>query len=705
MRRSWLSTLAAGSLILCSAPALAADEIRDIEDLTLLASTDSHGTALDYDYYTGSAFGSPEKPENTRGLEYLSTAVNQVREREGADSVILLDNGDANQGNALQSYYHLNREAGSVDPMASVLNQMGYDAGSVGNHEFNYGLADLEQYAGSLDFPLLGANVIDRATGDPYLEPYTLVEKTTADGHPVTIGVLGLVTPGVRVWDGDKVQNLEFQDMVLAAQEWVPQVQEAGADVVVVIAHTGLEQDDAIWNPDELPEDTARAIAENVPGIDVLIGGHSHSTSSVQEYFVNPEGREVLYTQPGYHARFLSEVDLPLSLVNGEPRIVWEDEKPSAKALYAYDYEADPAIAEALVPWHDDAVTWVNTRIAEATETLSGATSTWEDTAILDFVGHVLRGEVRDSLVGTEYENLPVVAQVSPFSRTAEFPEGDVTIADMAGLYTFDNTLLGVKLTGEQVRDYLEHAARYYEQVEPGTELTDPASLTNASSSSYPDGTPDYALDILDGLNYDVNVSKPVGERIENLTLPDGTPLADDDEVVLAINNYRQAGGGGRYPHVTAAPVVYNELAEIRELLISYAQDQGVIDPADFAELNWRLTSTTLEPLVTAPGAEDDGQGDEVDGSDDSSSGDETDGAGTPPVNTDDDTDGQTPGTAGKPEHAPSAGKPEHAPSAGRDGLARTGLEAGAVLGVALALTTGGALLIGRQRRISARQD
>lgn len=697
MRRPLLGAIAAGSLILCSVPAFAADEIVDIEDLTLLATTDTHGTALNHDYYTGEPFGTPEDPEGIRGMEHLATAIGEIREREGKDAVILVDNGDANQGNALESVYHAGREAGTADPMAAVLNHLDYDSGVVGNHEFNYGLEDLAQYEENLEMPLLGANVIDRATGEPAFDPYTLIEKTTADGHPITIGVVGVVTPGVRVWDRDKVQSLEFQDTVSAAQQWVPKAREAGADIVVVTAHTGLDPEGQTWEPEALREDTARSLAQNVPGIDVIVGGHSHSTDDVQQYFTNPDGREVLYTQPGYHARFLSEVDLPLQLVNGEPRVQWDEVKPTATAHRAADYPADPQIREVIEPWHTRTEEWVGTKVAVATETLSGQTSPWEDTAILDFVGDVMRQEVSGSLEGTEQADLPVIAQVSPFSRDAVFPEGDVTIADMAGLYTFDNTLLGVEVTGAQVKDYLEHAAQYYKDAEEGEEIVDGADYTNAATDTYPAprGMPDYALDILDGINYDINISQPVGQRIENLTYEDGTALADDDRLVLAINNFRQAGGGGGYPHVTDAPIVYDEQVAIREMLIAFAEEKGIIDPANFHSENWRLTTTTLAPLVPAPGEEDPGRDEPGEGEEPTDPPADDDAPGEGEQNPAPEDEPTTPsegeqgtGQGGTPPQADGASGP----------LARTGVEPGTLLGLTALLSLGGAVLLHRSR-------
>lgn len=602
MRRKAAAALTPLILLATCTPAIAVPgQPNDIEDLTLLATTDTHGTALNYDYFTGQPFSATD-PAKTRGMEHLSTAISQVRASEGTGSVILLDNGDANQGSSLETVYHSQGTATDTDPMARVLNHLDYDAATVGNHEFNYGLDELKQYADALDAPLLGANVIDRATGKPYLEPYTMLTKTTADGHEVKVAVIGVVTPGVPGWDGDKVASLEFQDTVTAVQKYVPIVQAEGADVVIVSAHTGQDPEGYTWKAADLQENTARSIAENVSGVDVVIGGHSHVTNQVQTYYTNPEGREVLYTQPGYHGRFLSNVNIPLSLdAAGEVQVDWTaEEKPTATAMNAADYPADPQIAQQIAPWHERTQEWVATIVATATEDMPAAEAAWKDTAILDFINRVQTDEVERALEGTEYAGLRVVSEASPFSREAVFEKGDVTIADMAALYVYDNTLMGVKMTGAELKAYLEHSARYYKQQEEGAVISDWSTVTNAQYEGDTRGIPDYSYDVLSGVNYHLNISKPVGERVENLTWADGTPVKDDDEFVLAVNNYRQAGGSG-YPAVADAPVVYDEQKAIRDLMIEWAQSKQTIDPSEFFVENWTVGTSAAAPVTPEP--------------------------------------------------------------------------------------------------------
>lgn len=601
-----VATLGAAALALPAAavtppPSVTATPV----ELTLMATTDLHGHVRDWNYFANAPFPATD----SLGLARASTAINQVRAEKGEESVFVVDNGDAIQGTPLTYYYGYGAARADVlsgalaHPMATAFNAVGYDVQTVGNHEYNYDLDLLSAYERDLDMPILGANVVDVDTGEPYHEPYEVFEREI-DGQTVSIGVIGLVTPGVRVWDEQYVSGeLEFQDMVAAAKEWVPVV-AAEADVVVVLAHTGQGTvPDEGYDPAALHEDVAGNIARQVPGIDVLVAGHSHRDEP-QTIVTNVAGERTLITQPNYWGRGVTETTL--SLVpddDGGLRVDWVDAPPTATAHYGKDgYAEDPAVVAAIEEQHATTVDYVNTPVATSTQALPAATSRYEDTAIIDYINDVQQRTVEAALAGTEHAGTRVISQASPFSRTALFPEGEVTIRDIAGLYIYENTLRGVELTGAQVREYLEWSARYFVQTERGATV-DPETGTGAAH----DGDrpiPDYAYDVLSGVNYVIDVSEPVGSRIKELTYPDGAPVADADVMVMAVNNYRQSGGSG-YPHVADAPVVYDGLLEIRQLLIDTAQETGRIDPADFFVANWSLTTAWEAPGATpAPTAE-----------------------------------------------------------------------------------------------------
>ncbi len=585
-----VAVVAVGALVAAAAPAAQADDRRGSRGatMTLVATTDLHGNLRDWDYFTG----APAAAGAEQGLARAASAIAEVRADRGPRSVLLVDNGDTIQGTPLT--YVAARgsatsapvtESGEEHPMATALNALGYDAAVLGNHEFNYGLDLLGQYEDDLDAPLLGGNVTDVATGEPAFAPWTIQRVRPAGGGAlVDVGVVGLTTPGSQVWDRQNVEGrLAFGDMVEAAQRHVADVRAAGADVVVVLSHSGRSGPSS-YDPSLPAENASDAIATQVPGVDVVVVGHSHQRGP--ETWLDSQatpGKKVLVTQPYRYGASVTATDLRLERTRAAQwRVVGAD----VEELRAGDFPEDPAFVDLVQPWHQRTLDYVSTVVATSATELTARDARWRDVPIMDFVHDVQRDVVAEGLAGTPDADLPVVSVAAPFRADAVFPAGEVTISDVAGLYIFDNTLQAVRMTGAQLHDYLEYSARYYAQVPPA-DPSDPASL-NAGV------TPDYNLDQLAGVTYDVDLARPVGDRVGELSI-DGAVLGADDEVVVAVNNYRRSGGG-QFPHVATAPLVYDRQQDIRGLLIERAQETGSIDPADFAQENWRLVADG-EPL------------------------------------------------------------------------------------------------------------
>lgn len=559
--------------------------------LTVLGTTDVHGHVLNWDYFAD----APYDEDDQLGLSRAATVIADIRAQRGADSVLLLDNGDAIQGTPLTSLAQrdLGKPGWEQHPMAEAYNVLEYDAVNNGNHEFNYGLEVLETYQNQLDAPLLGANVLQAGTTTPAFEPYTIIERQV-DGDTVKVGVLGLVTPGVRIWDKAHVEGvLEFQDVVLAAQQWVPEMKQNGAEVVVALVHAGLDAEGYEWDPADLEENVAQSVAEHVNDIDLVIGGHSH-VDIPSRVFKAPDGDTVLFTQPYYWARSVSEVRLPLAKdAAGASVVSWPATDEEIANLVTPHYGKDtvdsPLITEnpVLSAQHAATVSYVNTVVATNVAEMRTETSRYEDTPILDLIGKVMVDAVAAGLEGTEHADLPVIAQTSPFSRTSVFPEGDLTIKDIAGLYIYDNTLQASLVNGAQLRDYLEFSARFFKQATP-EDPWNPETHTNALYPGETRGIPDYNYDALTGVGYRLDITRPAGERVVDLTYQ-GAAVADDDEFALAVNNYRRSGGGG-FP-VADLPLIWDEQLEIRQLIIDYASEVGVIDQSNFFEPNWSLVT------------------------------------------------------------------------------------------------------------------
>ncbi|MGW1915602.1 bifunctional metallophosphatase/5'-nucleotidase [Streptomyces sp. NPDC002076] len=575
---------AAGTV--AAAPAQAAEQKPECKPRTwsfsILGTTDLHSHVFDWDYYKDAAY--TDKAGNSVGVARVATLIKQQREAKGEDHVLLVDAGDIIQGTSLAYYFArvdpitgTDGKKGPRHPMAVAMNHMRYDAAALGNHEFNYGIEVLRKFESQCHFPLLGANALDAKTLRPAFHPYT-VKRICVPGAPdIKVGILGLTNPGIALWDKDNVSGkMVFPGLVEQAKKYVPRLRALGCDVVFLTDHSGLDGSSSYG--DELPyvENASNLVAEQVPGIDAILVGHTHV--EVPSYTVkNAEtGEEVLLSEPYCWGYRLSVFDFELELHHGQ----WKVTSKTAQTLNPNTVDEDPEIKKLLEADHELVVKYVNTAVGTCTADLSAAESCWKDVPIMDFIHKVQMESVKAGLSASDAA-LPLISVAAPFSRTADIPQGNVTIKDIAGLYIYDNTLYGKKLTGAQLKDYLEYAAKYYHQVPAGTKV-DTATLTNANKFW------DYMYDTAAGVDYEIDIAQPEGSRIKNLTY-NGAAIADDQMFVVAVNNYRANGGSG-YPHIASAPIAYSSTNEIRQLMIDYVTAKKTLDPADFAVTNWKLT-------------------------------------------------------------------------------------------------------------------
>ncbi|WP_328830630.1 5'-nucleotidase C-terminal domain-containing protein [Streptomyces sp. NBC_00252] len=544
---------------------------------SILGTTDLHSHVFDWDYYSDKAYS--DSKGNSVGVARVATLIKEQRKAKGEGRVLLVDAGDIIQGTSL-GYYFARVDpitSGAKHPMATAMNHMRYDAAALGNHEFNYGIDTLRKFEQQCHFPLLGANALDAKTLRPAFAPYTVKHIRVPGAPDIKVGILGLTNPGIALWDKDNVSGkMVFPGLVEQAKKYVPRLRALGCDVVFLTDHSGLDGSSSYG--DELPyvENASNLVAEQVPGIDAILVGHTHV--EVPSYTVKNEktGADVLLSEPYCWGYRLSVFDFELELVRGQ----WKITSKTAQTLNPNTVDEDPEIRKLLEADHELVVKYVNTAVGTCTEDLSAAESCWKDVPIMDFIQQVQMDSVKAGL-STADAALPLISVAAPFSRTADIPEGAVTIKDIAGLYIYDNTLYGKKLTGAQLKDYLEYAAKYYHQVPAGTKV-DTATLTNANSFW------DYMYDVAVGVSYDIDIAQAEGSRIKNLTY-NGTSVTDDQVFVVAVNNYRANGGSG-YPHIASAETVYSAPDQVRDLMIAYVTAKGSLDPADFAAVNWKLT-------------------------------------------------------------------------------------------------------------------
>jgi 2',3'-cyclic-nucleotide 2'-phosphodiesterase/3'-nucleotidase len=561
--------------------------------LTVLGTTDLHGNVYNWDYFKNAEFD--DAAHDDIGLAKVTTLIKAMRKKRKGEPILTLDAGDTIQGTPL-AYYYAKVDpitGGAVHPMARAMNLVKYDAAALGNHEFNYGLDTLRTFEDQLNFPLLGANAVDPATKLPAFQPYVIKKFKVGKGRTLKVGILGLTNPGIAIWDKANVEGkVEFPGLVEQAKKFVPKLKAKGCDLVIISAHSGAATSSSYGDALPYPENASSLVAEQVPGVDAILVGHAHVEIAQQFVRNKKTGQQVLLCEPSYWGRRLAVMDLIVQeTYTKRGKRKWLLVASGSQVLNANTAAEDPKVAAAVQQQHDTVIDYVNSVVGTSAEEMSAARAVVEDVPIIDFVNYVQADAVKAGLDGAD-SDLPVLSIAAPFNRAASFPAGDVTVRDVAGLYIYDNTLLGVRVTGAEVKAYLEYSARYFKQVSGIGPFT-MDQVTNAVTDTAPNGTPDYNYDAVAGLDapltYDIDISQPVGSRIVDLAY-DGEPVTDDQQFAMAVNNYRQSGGGG-FPAVSTAPVIYNRQNEIRQLLIDWVTANGTIDPAAFASVDWRLVS------------------------------------------------------------------------------------------------------------------
>jgi 2',3'-cyclic-nucleotide 2'-phosphodiesterase/3'-nucleotidase/5'-nucleotidase len=549
-------------------PTTAADTVR----LVLLGTTDIHGQLLPWDYH--------KEEELEGGLARVATLVDSIRRAE--PNVILLDSGDLLQGNPLDYYYGVVRPA-EMHPVIRAMSRLGYDAAVLGNHEFNYGLPALDRALEEAEFPFLAGNVFVAGTDSLRWPAWTLVERSG-----VRIAILGLTTPGSAIWDDDNLTGkLDFRDIVASAESAWPQV-EAASDLQVAILHSGIGPGSSYDEEGTgVPEENAgQRLAETLPGLDAVFLGHSHRQIDGER--VNG----VTLTQAGKWGEALAVAEITLV---GEPGS-WRVADLRTDALSTEDVPPEPGFVEEIRPWHERVLAYVADTIGWTPDDWSATRARLEDTPILDLIQRV-----QMDASGAE------LSAAAAFVTDAGLGAGPITRADLASVYVYDNTLKAIEVTGRQLRDYLEYSARYFHRVDPEGRAVDAAGDDDLAV----DSVPGYNFDVVAGVDYAIDLTEPVGSRVEDLTYR-GAPVDDDRRFKLAINNYRQAGGGG-FSMIAGAPVVYDRGEEIRQLLIDWIAARDTIREADVFEPSWRILPAAAVERAAPGGRAEAGAGGTLD--------------------------------------------------------------------------------------------
>jgi 2',3'-cyclic-nucleotide 2'-phosphodiesterase (5'-nucleotidase family) len=450
-----------------------------------------------------------------------------------------------------------------ANPIILAMNTVRYDAVAVGNHEFNYGLPALDRAVRQADFPFLAANVY-KADGTQRFRPWAVSLRLG-----IKIAIVGATTPGSMVWDRDNLAGrATIGDVIPAVRTAVRDAHDAGSSVIIVVLHSGLNEPSSYdtVTTGVASENVAARVAHEVPGIDVLVYGHSHK--EMPDTVIGT----TLLMQPKNWATSVAIAHLSMERQGTRWRIKAKRSQVVSTAHHAENAQVLAVTQEG----HRATLAYTTAPIGTTPVRWRGDSARVADTPLIDFILDVERRAAGSQLAST-----------AAFSLDASLGPGQITVARIAALYPYDNTLRAVKISGAQLRAYLEQSARYFRTKPDGTVDVDPA-------------IPGYNYDIVSGVDYTIDVSKPVGQRIATLTY-EHRPVVPTDTFTMALNNYRQTGGGG-FSMLQGAPVVYDRQLEIRQLLIDEVRRKGTLLPADYLHSNWRIIpEAAVARLLVAP--------------------------------------------------------------------------------------------------------
>ncbi|MET2847679.1 2',3'-cyclic-nucleotide 2'-phosphodiesterase [Vibrio owensii] len=581
---------------------LAGPAMADTIKLRIIETTDIHTNVMDYDYYK-------DQPSQQIGLSRAATLVKQARE-EAVNSV-LVDNGDLIQGSPMGDYMAAKGiNAGEIHPVYKAMNQLDYDVGNIGNHEFNYGLEFLKNSIDGANFPYVSANVFDKKTGEHYFKPYLIKTHTFKDtdgqSHEIKVGYIGFVPPQIMVWDKKNLEGKVFaEDITETAKKLVPQMKKEGADVIVAIPHSGISTD-----PYKLGAENSVYYLTEVEGIDAIAFGHSHAVFPGKDFAKlqgvdNAKGtiNGVTAVMPGRWGSHVGVMDLMLKEKDGK----WQVVEGQSEARPIFDKankkslaEADKGIVDALVDDHKGTREFVNQPIGQANDVMYSFLALVQDDPTIQIVNLAQKDYVERFIQGDpDLEGIPVLSAAAPFkvggrkddpNGFTEVESGQLTFRNAADLYLYPNTLVAMKVKGKEVHEWLECSAGQFNHIDVNS--TKPQSLINWDSFRT------YNFDVIDGVNYQIDVTQPPkydadckvinpdSQRIVNLTY-NGKPVDPKQDFIIATNNYRAYSA--TFPGTGPDFIAFDSPDENRSVVAAYisriSKEQGEVTPS--ADNNW----------------------------------------------------------------------------------------------------------------------
>ena len=539
--------------LLCLLPAIC--PAKDVE-IKLLQTSDIHGNLFPENFIAM----TPAQG----GMSRISTIVKNYREKYG-DNVILLDNGDILQGQPSVYYYNY---VDTLSPhiTAQVMNYMGYDAGNVGNHDVETGRHTLDRWAKDCKMPILGANILDKNTGEPHFTPYKVFER---DG--VKIAVLGMITPAIPVWLSEDIwEGLTFVDMEESARQWIPIIKsKENPDIIIGLFHAG--KSGTVLSG--FKANPSMEIARNVPGFDMILFGHDHLVENRK--IENIAGDSVLLMNPANTGQVLTDITLKVSLDDNGKVI---GKSIDGTLADVNKFQPDKEFMSLFAPQIDSIRQYVSEPVGFFTDSITSDDVLFGPSKLIDLIH-----EFQLESTGAD------ISFAAPISTNASIKAGTIHMSDLFSLYKYENALYVLQLTGKEIKDYLEfsyalwtdriekesdHLLLFKEQQAAGEDMR--AKLKN----------PPYNFDSAAGIKYVVDVTKPAGEKITITSMADGTPFDMDKTYKVALSSYRGNGGG---EHLTkgvgldskgiADRIIYRSKTDLRSIIADRIRKKGRITP------------------------------------------------------------------------------------------------------------------------------
>lgn len=518
--------------------------------LKLIETSDVHGCYFPYDFIRN----KPMKGSLARVSSYVK------EQREKYENVILMDNGDILQGQPVAYYYNY-MDTISEHVCAAMLNYMKYDVGTMGNHDVETGHAVYDRWVRQCNFPVLGANIVDNKTGKPYLPPYQVIEK-----EGVKIAILGMITPAIPSWLPEQLwSGLHFEDMEDCARKWVKIIREKeNPDVLVGLFHAGPEGNKL----DNVVENGSGNVAKSVPGFDVVFMGHDHTRR--YEKVVNVEGDSVLLIDPANMSKVVSEVTFTIKKQDG--KVV--SKQVEGKLVNMDGYAPDADFLNIFSGAYETTMDFVSRNIGRIEHTISSKEAFFGPSAFVDLI-HQLQLDI----TGAD------ISFCAPLSAYAEIKKGDICVSDMFNLYKYENLLYTMKLTGKEIKDFLEMSyALWTNQMQSPD---DHLMLLNEEDNGFGRfKNPSFNFDSAAGIIYTVDVTKPQGAKIRIERMANGEPFDLNKTYRVAVNSYRGNGGGDLLTKGAGIPktelakrVVYSTDKDLRYYLMKRIEEVKVLDP------------------------------------------------------------------------------------------------------------------------------